>query len=64
MIKADAKPRRLSIRWPAEPGPHKVRFFDTLIGAVTGEMILMAEEGFLEVPLTIKSDVALAIARL
>jgi mannan endo-1,4-beta-mannosidase len=65
MIKADAKPRRLSLRSPAEPGPHKVLLFDTMKGAVAGEMMLEAKGAFLEVPIPpIKGDVALAVTRL
>jgi mannan endo-1,4-beta-mannosidase len=65
MIKEDAKPRRVLLRCPAEAGTYKVRFFDTVKGAVTGEMSLGASEGHLEVPIAgIKADVALAVTRL
>jgi mannan endo-1,4-beta-mannosidase len=63
MIKADAKPRRLTMRCPAAPGRHKVRLFDTVRGTVSEEMVLDAEVGFLEVPVAVKSDVALAVTR-
>jgi hypothetical protein len=65
MIKRDAKPRRLSLRCPAETGRYKVRLFDTVKGAVTGEMILQAAEGSLAVPIaSVGSDIALAVSRL
>jgi mannan endo-1,4-beta-mannosidase len=65
MIKRDARPRRLTIRCPAEAGSYKVRLFDTLRGAVTGETIPRAAEGRLEVPIaSVGSDVALAVSRL
>jgi mannan endo-1,4-beta-mannosidase len=65
MIKAEAKPRRLSIRSPAGNGRFRVRSFDTVAGVVSGEMILEAAAGRLEVPIpSIKSDIALAVTRL
>jgi hypothetical protein len=37
--------------------------FDTVRGTVSEEMVLDAEVGFLEVPVAVKSDVALAVTR-